>query len=485
MLLRIWCGPLLALSLCVWGSLSFAAPYAALVMDARTGQVLHARNADTRLHPASLTKMMTLYVAFEAIERGEISLNDTVRISKHAASEPPSRLGLKSGQRIQIRHLIRATAVKSANDAATALGEAISGSEAAFTRRMTATAKAMGMSQTRFRNAHGLTQKGHYSTARDMAELGRRLLYDHPDYYNLFGRISTRAGNRTVYNTNSRFLQAYRGADGIKTGFTRAAGYNLVGSARRGNQRILASLFGGKSVAWRNARMAELLDMGFSRAPRRARIVKPAPLGPIPRDSEALIASAPQQPKRLPTAIASAQPPLPRGGRQTAPQTPDVEALVARAVMDEEIEDAVQSAVMAAAERDRAAAPGAKPTAGWQTARPPARLRPSLAPTSQVVSAGTPEKARTVAVNTSGDKAWSVHLGSYGSRMDAERHLLVTALQDLSALEGGFRRIDPVIEEGRRVYRARFVGLTRQDAERACARLQTRSETCEPVSPGT
>ena len=484
MVSRIWCGIALALCMGVWGSLSHAAPYAALVMDARTGQVLHSRNADTRLHPASLTKMMTLYVAFEAIERGEISLTDVVRVSRHAASEPPSRLGLKAGQRIQIRHLIRATAVKSANDAATALGEAISGSEAAFTRRMTATAKAMGMTRTKFRNAHGLTQKGHMSTARDMATLGRRLLYDHPDYYNLFGRISTKAGTRTVYNTNSRFLQAYRGADGIKTGFTRAAGYNLVGSARRGKQRILASLFGGKSVAWRNARMAELLDMGFSRAPRGAPIVKPAPLGPIPRDGAVLLAKS-EPPKRLPTAISRALPPLPRGGRETEPETPNVEALVARAVMDEEIEDAVQSAVLAAAERDRAVPAPPKPSGVWATNRPPARLRDSLAPTSEVVSNSGAQKVRTVATSASGARAWSVHLGSYGSRMDAERHLLVTALQDLAALEGAFRRIDPAVEEGRRVYRARFVGLTRQDAERACARLQTRSETCRPVSPGT
>ena len=133
-----------------------AAPYAAYVVDARSGEVLHARNADTRLHPASLTKMMTLYIAFEAIEKGEISLDTMVTISKYAASEPPSKLGLKSGQQIAMRYLVRAAAVKSANDAATAIGEALSGSEARFARRMTRTAKALGMSRTTFKNAHGL-----------------------------------------------------------------------------------------------------------------------------------------------------------------------------------------------------------------------------------------------------------------------------------------------------------------------------------------
>jgi len=189
-----------------------------------------------------LTKMMTLYVAFEAIERGEIRLDSKVKISKRASTRPPSKLGLRAGQQIEFKYLIRAAAVKSANDAATAIAEAISGTEAAFAKRMTATAKAMGMTRTSFRNAHGLTQKGHMSTARDMANLGRRLFFDHRDYYNLFSRISTHAGTKQVYNTNGRFLGAYRGADGIKTGFTNAAGYNLVGSARRGNERTTAAL---------------------------------------------------------------------------------------------------------------------------------------------------------------------------------------------------------------------------------------------------
>ena len=163
---------------------AMAATYAAMVMDARDGSVLHAENADQRLHPASLTKMMTLYIAFEAVENGEISLDTKVKISKKAASEPPSKLGLKAGQRIRLRYLIRAAAIKSANDAATAIGEAIEGSEAAFARRMNRTAKALGMNRTTFKNAHGLTQQGHLSTARDMTILGRHVFYYYPEYYN-------------------------------------------------------------------------------------------------------------------------------------------------------------------------------------------------------------------------------------------------------------------------------------------------------------
>ena len=146
-----------------------SAPYAAVVMDARSGKILHSRNANTRLHPASLTKMMTLYVVFEAIRHGEITEDTLVKISRNASREPPSKLGLKAGQKIKLRYLIRAAAVKSANDAATALGEAISGSEEAFANRMTRTAKRLGMTRTTFKNAHGLTQKGHLSTAHDLS----------------------------------------------------------------------------------------------------------------------------------------------------------------------------------------------------------------------------------------------------------------------------------------------------------------------------
>ena len=252
-----------------------AAPYAELVMDARTGEVLKSSNADTRLHPASLTKMVTLYIAFEAVRRGEITLDTEVRISRNAANEPPSKLGLRAGQTIALRYLIRAAAVKSANDAATAIGEAISGSEDAFAERMNRTAEALGMTSSTFKNAHGLTHSGHLSTARDMSVMGRRLFYDYPQYYNLFSRRSTDASVTQVRNTNRKFLAAYRGADGIKTGFTNAAGFNLVSSAERDGVRIIATVFGGRSTATRNAQIMKLLDYGFAHAPARVTERKP------------------------------------------------------------------------------------------------------------------------------------------------------------------------------------------------------------------
>ena len=254
---------------------AYAAPYAAVVMDARNGEILHSRSANQILHPASLTKMMTLYVVFEAVENGEISLDSRVKISRKAASEPPSKLYLQAGSRVRLRYLIRGAAVRSANDASTALAEAIEGSLEAFTDRMNRTAKLMGMNNTHFKNANGLTQKGHYSTARDMTILGRHIVYDYPDYYNLFSRKYTDVGGTTVYNTNRRFLTNYSGADGIKTGYTQAAGFNLVASARRGNVRIITTVFGGKSTTSRNEQVAKLMDLGFARANASVKLVKP------------------------------------------------------------------------------------------------------------------------------------------------------------------------------------------------------------------
>ena len=274
---RLWTlavvtAPLLAIAL---AHPAAAAPFAAYVMDARTGQPVYRQNSDTRLHPASLTKMMTLYMAFTAIERGQVRLDSRFTISSKAANEPPSKLGLRAGQQIELRYLIRAAAIKSANDAATAIGEGLAGSEQAFTQQMTQMARALGMNNTQFRNAHGLTADGHFSTAHDMSVLGRHLFYDFPQYYNLFSRRSADAGIAQVASTNRRFLDDYAGADGIKTGYTRAAGFNLTASAQRGNKRLIATVFGGTSTAHRNQVMAGLLDASFPRIQDRVREVRP------------------------------------------------------------------------------------------------------------------------------------------------------------------------------------------------------------------
>lgn len=466
---------------------ALSAPYAAMVIDARSGEVLHSRNADTRLHPASLTKMMTLYIAFEAVERGEISLDTMVRISKTAAAEPPSKLGLRSGQRIKLRYLIRAAAVKSANDAATAIGEAIEGSEAAFARRMNRTAKALGMSRTSFKNAHGLTESGHLSTARDMTTLGRHLFYDYPDYYNLFSRTTTHAGIREVANTNRRLLGSYRGADGIKTGYTRAAGFNLVASAQRGRERVIATVFGGRSSASRNAKVAELLDLGFKRAPSRVAVRKPA----RPNYASTKVAQGTGNAGktiRLVTAIAKSQRPTARPGQQPATPMPSPELL---ASMQDDILDAVKEATEAPAPKPEAAepVPMAEPEQRVQTAlvapapasRPQARqIRlASLAPAKTI--APDPDKPEVVTrVSTSGGRHWGINVGRYGSRHQAESTLLRTALEELGTLDNALRKV----VQNPRGFEANFVGMTQDQAALACRRLQARGSECSTFGPG-
>lgn len=252
-----------------------SAQYAAVIMDARSGKVLHSSNANTKLHPASLTKMMTLYVAFEAVENGEISLDKKITISKKASQEVPSKMYYKAGTKVSFRYLIRAAALRSANDAATAIAEAVAGSERAFANRMNLVARMMGMKNTHFVNAHGLTENGHYSTAMDMSKLGRHVIYDYPEYFHLFSKIDMYASGTQIYNSNRRFLKAYSGADGIKTGYTSKAGFNLVATAKRGNKRIITTVFGGRSVVTRNNEVARLMDIGFNKAASNVRLVKP------------------------------------------------------------------------------------------------------------------------------------------------------------------------------------------------------------------
>ncbi|WP_380054523.1 D-alanyl-D-alanine carboxypeptidase family protein [Falsihalocynthiibacter sp. SS001] len=453
-----------------------AAPYAAYVMDARTGEILHSRNADTRLHPASLTKMMTLYVVFEAVRNGEISLDTKVLISKKAASEPPSKLGLRSGQRIELRYLIRAASVKSANDAATALGEAISGSEAAFARRMNRTAKAIGMNSTTFKNAHGLTESGHLSTAADMSKLGRQLFYDYPEYYNLFSRISTDAGIKKVSNTNRRLLSAYKGADGIKTGYTNAAGFNLVASAERGSTRIIATVFGGRSTATRNARVAELLDMGFQRAPSRVAVRKPrrpAYVGNVGSGSTQVASATKTAGKtiRIVTAVKSSLRPL---ARPLPAQTITVPSDAIAAALQDTINEAVREAQTVKFDELSQATPTARPGAS----NPPkekvvlAAVRPEQIPVEQ-------EPVVVTRISNSDDRFWGVNVGVFNSRYQAERALLKTALREMATLDGTIRKA----QSSNKGYQANFLGMSKDAAELACRRLTARKTPCNVISP--
>jgi D-alanyl-D-alanine carboxypeptidase len=233
--------------------------YAAIVVDAESGEVLHAQNADALRHPASLAKMMTLYILFGEMEAGRFSLDDPLPVSAHAARQPASKLGLKAGQTIRVGDAIGAIAVRSANDVAVVVAEAISGSEPAFADRMTSTALSLGMSRTRFTNASGLPDPAQVTTAHDMAVLARALQTRFPGEYPVFSRRTFAYAGRTHQSTN-KLLGVVDGVDGIKTGYIRASGYNLAASARRGGRRIIVIVFGGSSGAARDAQVAALVE---------------------------------------------------------------------------------------------------------------------------------------------------------------------------------------------------------------------------------
>ena len=242
---------------------ALSAPFASIVIDAETGEILHSENAYTRLHPAGLTKLMSLYAAFQAIDTGLIRLEDRARISLKAQSEPPVKLGLREGQRVSTSILLRAVGVQGANDASTALAEAIDGSEAAFARRMNSYSQELGLTRSTWKNAHGVTEIGHLSTARDIANLFIAHKRDFPNYFNLFSRITTDVGVREVTSSSRRLLQGIEGITGAKYGYTRAAGFNGAAYVQRGDKKVVAVIFGARSTAALVTQMNLILELVF------------------------------------------------------------------------------------------------------------------------------------------------------------------------------------------------------------------------------
>lgn len=246
---------------------ALAAKAAAIVVDARTGQVLIDQDADAITHPASLTKMMTLYLTFDALDDGRLSLDQQLPVSSWAESMSPTKLGLRAGQTLKVETAILGLVTKSANDAAVVLAEALGGTESRFAEMMTRKARELGMRHTVYRNASGLPNMEQVTTARDYATLSRALMRDHAKYYPYFSRRSFVYGGRTLANHN-HLMSRYEGMDGIKTGYTVASGFNLAASAVRDGRRLVGVVMGGKSAVSRDNKMAALLDQAFGRPNR-------------------------------------------------------------------------------------------------------------------------------------------------------------------------------------------------------------------------
>lgn len=237
--------------------------HASIVVDANTGEVLHESHADAMRYPASLTKMMTLYLLYEAIQQGKVNLDTRMPVSIYAASMPSTNINLRTGDTISVREAIAALVVRSANDVATVVAETLGTTEANFARMMTDKARVLGMRSTTFRNSSGLPHSEQKTTARDLVILSTRLMKDFPQYYHYFSTQSfTHKG--TTYNSHNRMLRNARGVDGLKTGFIRASGFNIATSAKRGDRRVIAVVMGGQTAAARDQYMSHLLDYSFN-----------------------------------------------------------------------------------------------------------------------------------------------------------------------------------------------------------------------------
>jgi D-alanyl-D-alanine carboxypeptidase len=464
-----------------------AAKYASLVMDANTGRILYARNADSHRYPASLTKMMTMYMVFQALEEGRLNLRQPISVSARAAAQPPSKLGFKPGDSITVQDAILALATKSANDVATAVAEELGGTERNFALAMTAEARKLGMSRTTFRNASGLPHKGQLTTARDMATLARALLRRFPQHYHYFSIESFEYGGVRHRNHN-RMLGNYEGLDGIKTGYINASGFNLVASAMRDNRRLIGVVFGAKNPKRRGRHMAQLLDDGFQKLPTIMVARKDAPRPPgarIAAVSDELAPTAGPTPKPEEATVFA---PSAGGGGAWAiqvgayrqPQPAQKIARVAYDAASEYLGDGTVAVIRQASGNRRpyylARIHGIGSTEAQQACRKLRGegmdcLRLRLQGSAKVTS-----PARTVS-RTGG--SWGVQVGAYPKQSSASRiaRKAVDMVPDL--LEDGFIKVVALTKGKRRpLYRARILGIDKQQAYEACRQLEAKNVPC-------
>jgi D-alanyl-D-alanine carboxypeptidase len=446
-------------------STAAAAQYAGIVVDAKTGKVLYSEDADSLRYPASLTKMMTLYLTFEALEAGKISTSTPVPFSKRASAEPPSKLGVRSGRSITVEQAILALVTRSANDAATALGELLGGSEDRFGRIMTNKARALGMTRTTYRNAHGLPNNAQMTTARDQARLGIALRQHFPQYYSYFSTRSFRFGKQTIGNHN-RLLGNVRGVDGIKTGYTRAAGFNLVTSAQAEGRSIVGVVLGGKSGGARDAQMRALVAKYLPAASRRGG----GDLIAQTADAPTMQAQAVEQPAEAAVATGGSFN-LPNSGpvpdfRYSGETTQSIEVayaepakVSANPVLNENI---VPNTLEAQSRKIGKAAPV-----------------PAAAVDNQITNSVAKAGAETAAATGSALDGWVIQIGATPDKDQAMTLLENAKDKGGKALRGATPFTVAFASGDGHLYRARFGGFTNQDkAVNACKTLKRKGFAC-------
>ena len=396
---------------------------AAIVVDMNSGSILQEQAADMPRHPASLTKMMTLYVLFGYLKAGKLTPSSDLTVTEHAATQAPTKLGLKPGATIKVNDAVKALVTQSANDAAVTVAENLAGTEENFAKLMTDTARQIGMRNTLFRNASGLPDDEQITTARDMAILSAHLIHDYPDYYTVFSTQYFTFNGRK-YRNHNKLLLNYQGTDGIKTGYTRASGYNLAASVHRGEKHLIAVVLGGKTGSQRDAAMRALLERNFVAASTTkptaaqlvASLVTPAPLPAMKKPAYAMASVTP----------ASA-----------------------------------------------AATPIAAPAEG-DISEPALPLRASFTSSDPLPK----PSARKVQY----DGAYHVQVGAYMSQDEAENRLGMVQQRAMALLDGHLPFTASFMKGDKEWYRARFAGFSKADAQAACAALKKMSLDCVVMS---
>jgi D-alanyl-D-alanine carboxypeptidase len=416
--------------------------YAAIVVAADSGDVLFERNPDAPRYPASLTKMMTLYLLFEELNAGRLALESDLTVSAQAAAQPPSKLGLGAGSTIDVETAIKALTVKSANDAAVVIAESISGSEWRFAQKMTEKARTLGMTRTTFRNASGLPNIKQKTTARDLATLGRRLAQDFPQYYGYFSAPSL-AWNGRTYLTHNALVQNFPGAEGLKTGYTRVSGFNLATSARRDGTRLIGVVMGGRSVRTRDDHMRSLLNDAFAALKGNPNLIASLHREtPTPRIKPTLLAQL-ERDRAVPTV---------GGSDAVRGELIATASTFSQANAEIAYDDAIALLAAAATSDENAG----QPTLALNDAD------------EELVGEGDLEAAG----------GWSVQIGAYSTEALANKEL--DKAEQIAGLSDRARTIQP--SAGAPLYRARFTSLSASEADMICAMLKAKRKACFVIS---
>ncbi|MEA2938451.1 MAG: D-alanyl-D-alanine carboxypeptidase [Alphaproteobacteria bacterium] len=482
---------------------SYSPPSASIVVDANTGAVLQSSNPDALRHPASLTKIMTLYLLFEQLEQGKLKLDSPLAVSDHAEDQSPTKLGLEEGQTIKVEEAIKGMVTRSANDAAVVVAEAIGGSETEFAKLMTRKANALGMSKTVYRNASGLPDDSQVTTARDQSILGRAIQERFPVYYKYFQTHSFTFRGQQIGNHN-RLLGRVEGVDGIKTGFIRASGFNLVTSVHRNNRYLVAVVLGGSSAGSRDARMRSLLEQHMAEASAKRTAPMVAEIGSRPEGKPApnpvvVAAAAPAEPapkaqgkdsQRYTVASSTSTPvrldppstaaiPAPRA----APGSTDPIRPVAVKTLNVKPGGIQTASVM----------PFPMPTFPRAAAEPPSEPEPAktepapvrrVAPARAAAVTPPPVVETAPAVAAASPKAhagWIIQVGAYPTEETAKQQLASVKSKAARLLAAADAFTEATHRGSTTYYRARFAGLNQDQAEAACKYLKRNDVDCLAV----